>query len=138
MRRLLGSIPLLAVLTLGITLTACGGAAAAPQGAGDRGFTGDVVAQQVEITADPAGALRWDKAEYTAAAGDVTFVVRNPGPVAHQFGVEGNGVAAQSANFSGNTAKNYTLRGLQPGEYRIVCNFPGHKEAGMVARLIVR
>jgi uncharacterized cupredoxin-like copper-binding protein len=32
----------------------------------------------------------------------------------------------------------YTVKGLPAGEYQIVCNYPGHKAAGMIATLIVR
>lgn len=107
-------------------------------GYGGSKFYSEVVAQKVEVVADPSGAIRWTQAEYTAPAGDVTFVVQNPGPVGHQFGVEGNGIKYESPNFSGNTTNSYTIKGLPPGEYQIVCNFSGHKQAGMVSKLIVK
>jgi len=101
-------------------------------------FWSEVAAQQVAVSADPSGALRWDKAEYTSTTGDVTFVVKNPSPVQHQFGVEGNGISYQSGNISGgNTTTNLTIKGLPPGEYMLVCNFIGHREGGMVAKLVV-
>ena len=100
-------------------------------------FFSQVVDQKVSVAADPSGALKWDKTEYTAAAGDVSFVVSNPSPVQHQFGVEGNGIAYESGNLGGGTTTNLTIKNLPPGEYQIVCNFPGHKEGGMVAKLTV-
>ena len=100
-------------------------------------FYSQVVDQKVSVAADPTGALRWDKTEYTATAGDVTFVVANPSPVQHQFGIEGNGISYQSGNLGGGTTTNLTIKGLPPGEYMIVCNFPGHREGGMVAKLTV-
>lgn len=100
-------------------------------------FYSQVVDQKVNVAADPSGGLRWDKTAYTAAAGDVTFVVNNPSPVQHQFAVEGNGISYQSGNLGGGTTTNLTIKGLPPGEYMIVCNFPGHKEGGMVAKLTV-
>jgi plastocyanin len=96
------------------------------------------VSQQVAMSADPGGALRWDRATYEAEAGDITFVVRNSSPVGHQFSIEGNGVKFKSPNFGTNTTNMYTVKGLPAGEYQIVCNYPGHKAAGMVATLIVR
>ena len=66
-----------------------------------------------------------------------TFVVNNPSPVQHQFGVEGNGISYESGNLGGGTTTNLTIKGLPPGEYQIVCNFPGHKEGGMIAKLTV-
>lgn len=100
-------------------------------------FYSQAAAQQVPVAADPTGGLKWDKAEYTATAGDVTFTVANPSPVQHQFGVEGAGINYQSGNLGGGTTVTLTIKGLPPGEYQLVCNFPGHKAGGMVAKLTV-
>ena len=132
----------LAAATLGIAaspaLAACGtGAGGAGDGKQQTAFSSEVVAQTVEVAAAPDGTLRWDRQEYRAQAGDVTFVVRNPSPVAHRFGVEGNGVNAHSPDLLSKKTGSYTLRGLKAGEYTIVCNYPGHREAGMVAKLVV-
>lgn len=114
--------------------------AAAPA-AGDApitAFAEGTVTQQVAVAADPSGALKWDKTTYEAQAGDVTFVVTNKSNMPHNFAVEGGNVKAQGPNFGSNTTTTYTLKGLKPGTYEIVCNFPGHKLGGMVATLIVR
>ena len=124
------------VIPLGIILTACGTGGSA--GDDSSGFSAEVVAQQVQIAADPRGALRWDKATYEAVAGDITFVVRNDSPVAHQFTLEGNGVSYRSGNFKAKTTNTFTVKGLPAGEYRIICDYPGHKAAGMIATLVVR
>lgn len=100
-------------------------------------FWSEAAAQKVDVAADPTGALRWEKTEYTAANGDVTFVVKNPAPIAHQFAVEGNGLSYQSGNLAGNSTTNLTIKGLPPGEYQIICNYPGHREGGMVTKLTV-
>ena len=117
-------------------LAACGDPAGAGSGTGD--FSGEVVSQQVAVSTDPGGALRWDRATYEAKAGDITFVVKNSSPVGHQFSIEGNGMSHKSPNFGTNSTNIYTVTGLSVGEYQIVCNYPGHKAAGMVATLIVR
>lgn len=156
---LLGQLPLLVALALvfGVIAYAAGsrmpvgevvvgagtaaGAGAAGGAAGDApitAFVGGAATQQIAVAADPSGALKWDRAIYEARAGDITFVVTNKSSSTHNFAVEGLNVQAQGANFGANTTTTYTLRGLQPGEYQIVCNFPGHKAAGMVAKLIVR
>jgi len=101
-------------------------------------FSGEAAAQQIPIAADPTGALKWDRTTYEAQAGDVTFVVTNKSSSAHNFAVEGGNVKAQGPNFGANTTTTYTLKGLKPGTYQIICNFPGHKAAGMVATLIVK
>lgn len=155
---LLGQIPLVLVLVLifgGLAYVARGympvkqspavaqtgtGAAQAGGATSDApitAFTSDSVAQQIQVAADASGALKWDRATYTAKAGDVTFVVTNKSSSFHNFAVEGTNVNAQSKNFGPNTTTTYTLKGLKPGEYLIVCNFPGHRAAGMVAKLIV-
>lgn len=156
---LLGQIPLLIAVALifgviayaargymptdrGTTATTSGGGAV--PGADQSGtgaitaFSGDTAAQQIQVVADPTGAPKWDRATYEAKAGDVTFVVTNKSVSFHNFAVEGPNVSAQGKNFGGNTTSSYTLKGLQPGEYLIVCNYPGHRAAGMIAKLIVR
>ena len=119
-----------------------GGGSAPAAGAVSSGpitaFTSEPVAQQIQVAADPSGALKWDKATYEAQAGDVSFVVINKSSTFHNFAVEGSNVTAQSKNFGANTTNTYTIKGLPPGEYLIVCNYPGHRSAGMVAKLIVR
>jgi plastocyanin len=101
-------------------------------------FSNEPVAQQVLVAADPSGALKWDRATYQAQAGDVTFVVTNKSASPHNFAVEGGNVQAQSKNFGANTTNSFTLKGLPPGEYLIVCNFPGHRAGDMVAKLFVK
>ena len=136
-RRLMG---LLAVGVVGIaatpTLVACGSATSGANGT-NGGFFSEPVAQRVQVAASPDGALKWDRTSYQAKAGDVTFVVKNPSPIQHRFGVEGQGLNAHGGDLAAGKTGNYTLKGLQPGEYQIVCDYPGHREAGMVAKLVV-
>lgn len=101
-------------------------------------FSSETTAQQIAVSADPAGLPKWTQASYEAKAGDVTFMVANPSQVTHNFKVEGPGVQAQSPNFAGKTTQSYTIKNLPPGEYLIVCTFAGHREAGMVAKLTVK
>lgn len=101
-------------------------------------FSAGTAAQQIAVAADPSGAPKWTKASYEARAGDVTFVVTNDSSVTHNFLIEGPGVQAQSKNFAGKTVNSFTIKGLPPGEYLIVCTFGGHRESGMVARLTVK
>jgi uncharacterized cupredoxin-like copper-binding protein len=136
-RRVLG---LLAVGVVGVVATpalaACGSTTAGANGTSG-GFSSEPAAQRVEVSAAPDGTLRWDRAAYQAKAGDVTFVVKNPSPIQHRFGVEGNGLNAHSGDLAAGKTGTYTLTGLRAGEYQIVCDYPGHRAAGMVARLTV-
>lgn len=127
------------------TAPAAGGATAGAVQAGGGGsdapitaFSGEAASQQIPVGVDTSGALKWDRTTYEAQAGDVTFVVTNKSSSTHNFAVEGPNVTAQGPNFGANTTNMYTLKGLKPGTYQIICNFPGHKAAGMVATLIVK
>ena len=140
-------LPALALsLILALGLFACGSSSSSSSGSSSSGsgstaarFTTDAVSQKIEVKADPTGAFKWDKAEYTATAGDVTFVVSNPSVVTHNFGIEGNGISVHGSDIGANkTGVNHTLKGLKAGEYQIVCTVAGHREGGMVAKLIVK
>jgi plastocyanin len=122
------------------SLVACGEGDAGNGGAGGgkTGFSVEVYDNQVRVAADPKGALRWDQTAYTATAGNVTFVVTNTSPTTHNFVVQGNGVNAVSKNFRGKEPQFLSLPNLAPGEYQILCTVPGHREAGMVAKLTVK
>ena len=122
------------LVALGVALVACGGTGAVESGQ----FSGEVVAQRVAVAADPTGAPRWDRATYEATAGDITFVVSNRSSTTHQFTLAGNGVTYRSKTFSSKTTNNFTVKALPAGEYQLICDYAGHKQAGMVARLIVR
>jgi uncharacterized cupredoxin-like copper-binding protein len=137
MGKLVRVIPTLLLMgLLALAVVACGSAAGA-SGNG-QGFSNEPTAQNVSIRVDRNGKLAWERGEYEAVAGDVTFVVENPTGLAHNFAIEGNGVKAQSKQFGGETTSRFTLKGLQPGTYVIACTLPGHREAGMVATLVVR
>ncbi|MDR7435062.1 MAG: cupredoxin domain-containing protein [Armatimonadota bacterium] len=71
--------------------------------------------------------------EIRAKPGKVTFVIKNQGAVEHNFVIEGVGEVDKIA--PGETKKLEVT--LQPGTYKVVCNLPGHQEAGMEATLTV-
>ena len=127
---------LLLAFILGMALVGCGAVDAG--GPATSGFLGEVVPNQIAVSADPRGTLRWERQAYEGLAGDVTFVVNNPSTVAHNFVIEGNGVKAASKSIGAKKTVNLTLKGLPPGQYLIVCTLPGHREAGMVATLVLK
>ena len=53
-------------------------------------------AQKLTLTADPGGALKFDKKELSAKAGKVTITMDNPSSVPHAVEVEGNGVEKET------------------------------------------
>ena len=132
--RALGLLVLL--LIFGAAVAACGQPAGTGSPAG--GFSDAPAAQTVAVRVDPSGRLAWERPEYTATAGDITFVVSSAAGLVHNFTIDGPGVQAQSPQFAGGTTNRFTLTGVQPGTYTIRCTVPGHHEAGMVATLHVR
>jgi uncharacterized cupredoxin-like copper-binding protein len=66
---------------------------------------------------------------------DVTINLKNSGAATHNFNLEDQGI------HSGDYASGQTgtiVVNLPPGEYEYQCDIPGHKEAGMVGKLIVQ
>src|SRR6187200_275786 len=46
----------------------------------------------LKLSADPSGALKFDKSKLAAKSGAVTITMNNPSSVPHAIAVEGNGV----------------------------------------------
>jgi plastocyanin len=94
-------------------------------------------ASTVKLSADPSGALKFDKSTLTAKAGKVTLDMANPSPVSHAIGVKGNGVtqAGQAVGQGSNSTVTVTLK---PGKYTFYCPVDGHQAAGMKGTLTVK
>jgi uncharacterized cupredoxin-like copper-binding protein len=97
---------------------------------------GGGAASTVKLTADPGGALKFDKTKLTAKAGKVTVVMDNPSSTPHAVEVEGNGVEEETKTLTDGTAK--VTVDLKPGKYEFYCPVDGHKEAGMEGTLTVQ
>jgi uncharacterized cupredoxin-like copper-binding protein len=71
--------------------------------------------------------------------GKYTFVVKNAGKIQHDLAISGGSVAGNDKTpllNPGQTAK--LTVSLQTGNYTLWCTVPGHKAAGMVAKLSIR
>lgn len=107
-----------------VTLAACGGGGAAEQ---------------------PAGSTKVTMSEFkfTPGAVDVksgaTLFLVNDGSVAHDLVVtdSGGAVKARSSLVQPGSSATLTLGDLPAGAYRLLCDVPGHKEAGMTGTLTV-
>jgi uncharacterized cupredoxin-like copper-binding protein len=80
---------------------------------------------------------------------ETTLDLKNNGAVEHKFTILKKGVVAQTpfdrekqagdilAEFTLNAGKSDTFKFIlpEPGGYTIICNIPGHMEAGMVGKL---
>ena len=63
-------------------------------------------AQTLKLSADPGGALKFDKSSLSAKAGKVTIVLDNPSSLPHAVEIEGNGIEESSSTIGkGETTK---------------------------------
>jgi plastocyanin len=92
-------------------------------------------ATKLKLTADPGGALKFDKTELTAKPGKVTITMDNPSDVPHAVEVEGNGVEEETKTLTKGTAD--VTVDLKAGKYEFYCPVDGHKEGGMEGTLTV-
>jgi uncharacterized cupredoxin-like copper-binding protein len=92
-------------------------------------------ASTVKLTADPGGALKFDKTSLSAKAGKVTVVMDNPSQTPHAVEVEGKGVEEETKTLTQGTAK--VTVDLKPGKYEFYCPVDGHRQAGMEGTLTV-
>ncbi|HVI36958.1 MAG TPA: plastocyanin/azurin family copper-binding protein [Gaiellales bacterium] len=108
------------------TTTAASAPATTPAGSG----------QALSLSADPGGALKFDKSDLSAKAGRVTIVMKNPSSLPHAIAVEGNGVDKDGPTVGNGGASRVTVT-LKPGKYEFYCPVDGHKQAGMEGHLTV-
>jgi plastocyanin len=95
--------------------------------------------QTLQISADPAGALRFRPAKLTAKAGEVAILMTNPTSSGTSHGV---GIIGTDIDVRGITVVPGRLSeaaaDLQPGSYVYFCTVSSHRKAGMRGRLEVR
>ena len=92
-------------------------------------------ATKLKLTADPGGALKFDKTELTAKPGKVTITMDNPSDVPHAVEVEGQGVEEETKTLTNGTAD--VTVDLKAGKYEFYCPVDGHRESGMEGTLTV-
>jgi uncharacterized cupredoxin-like copper-binding protein len=73
-----------------------------------------------------------------ATAGTVTFKVTNTGKSPHNFAVVSNGQEVKKTKNLVNGQSDTLEMDLTAGTYQVICDIPGHKEAGMVGTLTVK
>jgi len=120
-----------------------GGGSSGSSGAEDTGAdTGEASsggggggATKLKLTADPGGALKFDKTELTTKPGKVTITMDNPSDVPHAVEVEGNGVEEETKTLTNGSAD--VTVDLKAGKYEFYCPVDGHREAGMEGTLTV-
>jgi plastocyanin len=92
---------------------------------------------ELDIPADPSGALAYTFAAATAQPGAVTIKSQNKSSIDHDISIEGNGVDENGpvVKDGGTSEVKVTLK---PGEYTFYCSVPGHREGGMEGKLTVK
>jgi uncharacterized cupredoxin-like copper-binding protein len=123
----------------GVLLAAagCGGGSSYGGSSSSSGSASSGGGQEVKLTADPGGKLKFDKTSLTAdKSGKVSIVLDNPSDTSHGIEIEGNGAEAKG-EIVGKGGKSTATADLKDGTYQVYCPVPGHKQAGMNAKLVV-
>ena len=107
-----------------------GGSTSEPSSGGGGGG-----ATKLKLTADPSGALKFDKTSLSAKPGKVTITMDNPSSTPHAVEVEGNGVEKVTKTLTKGTAS--LTADLKAGKYEFYCPVDGHRQAGMEGTLTV-
>lgn len=81
--------------------------------------------------------LAYDKKVLTAKAGVVTIVLANPAAMPHNVAIRGNGVKVIGKIVMAGGRSVVTAK-LKKGTYVFYCSVPGHEQAGMKGKLVVR
>jgi plastocyanin len=125
-----------------LTAAGCGGDDSSSSSSGSSGGTGTSSSsgsggggQTLTVTADPGGAIKWDKAKLDAKSGKVTLKLVNDSDIPHAIEVEGNGVEEETKIVTKANAD--VTVDLKPGKYEYYCPVGNHKEQGMKGTLTV-
>ncbi len=102
---------------------------------------------QTQATPAPSGGKKTatvDESEFKLApktlnvgAGAVTITAKNVGQTQHDLEVEGKGVEKKTALLQPGSSGTLKVD-LKPGTYEMYCTVPGHKEAGMEGKVVVK
>ncbi|HEX3318135.1 MAG TPA: plastocyanin/azurin family copper-binding protein [Solirubrobacteraceae bacterium] len=90
----------------------------------------------LKLSADPSGALKFNKKVLAAKSGTVTITMSNPSQVPHGVAVEGNGVDKDGQIVSAGGSSTVSVS-LKPGKYTFYCPVDSHRQQGMQGTLTV-
>ena len=94
--------------------------------------------EALKLSADPSGALKFDKTDLSAKAGKVSIVMDNPSTVPHAVAIEGNGVDKDGETVMKGEKSTVGPVDLKAGTYTFYCPVDGHEAAGMKGTLTVK
>ena len=113
-----------------LTVAGCGGddssSSSSSGGSGTSSSSGGG-GETLTVTADPGGAISWDKTKLDAKAGNVTLKLVNNSDIPHAIEVEGNGIEEQKSDVITKSSANVTVD-LKPGTYEYYCPVGDHKK----------
>jgi len=98
--------------------------------------SGGGASSSLKLSADPSGALKFNKKQLAAKAGAVTITMSNPSTLPHGIAVEGNGVDKDGETVMQGGTSTVSVD-LKPGKYEFYCPVDSHKQAGMEGTLTV-
>jgi plastocyanin len=135
----LSRIAAIAALGIGLAIAGCGddddqGSATTATAPAARPASGG---ESLELTADPGGALKFDKKTLAADAGTVEIVMDNPSQVPHNVAIEGDGVDEHGPVVERDKTSTVAAD-LEAGTYEFYCSVGEHRQAGMEGTLTVR
>jgi plastocyanin len=102
------------------------------------GSSGGGGGEELKISADPSGALKFDKTDLSAKAGQVSIVMDNPSSVPHAVAIEGNGVDKDGETVTQGEKSTVGPVDLKAGSYTFYCPVDGHEASGMKGTLTVK
>ena len=120
----------LALAAGALTAAGCGGDdSSSSDGSGGTGTSSSSGggSQTLTVTADPGGAISWDKTKLDAKAGKVTLKLVNDSSIPHAIEVEGNGIEEQKTDVITKSSAVVTID-LKPGTYEYYCPVGDHKK----------
>ena len=92
---------------------------------------------KLAIPTDPTGQLAYTVSAAAAPAGALTIDSLNKSSTPHNISLQGPGVNKQGPVISGGKTSSISVS-LKPGTYTFYCSVPGHRQAGMVGKLVVK
>ena len=88
-----------------------------------------------DVTVHASDALKFDKTDYTAKAGDLNIGYVDDGSLTHTLLIQGKDGFKLQVSGKGETKTGKVQ--LPAGSYTLFCDIPGHEAAGMKATLNV-
>jgi len=106
-------------------------------GAAAKKITATAKGGKLAIPTDPTGQLAYQVSAATAPPGSLVIDSLNKSSTPHNISLTGQGVSKQGPVISGGKTSSITVN-LKPGVYTFYCSVPGHRQAGMQGKLVVK